>query len=126
MTEGGVIPATLVYLGGFYKSTELATRLAWFWGIQVYVLCTYQVFVLLIVIIMRCSGHCQCCERADGKWTTSVRRNWWPRRVEMVISSGWYHHGLRGCCDVVQYTPYCFSFLMANSSVFLGFTSRVI
>ncbi|PAV15653.1 MFS general substrate transporter [Pyrrhoderma noxium] len=35
ITEGGVIPATLVYLGGFYKSTELATRLAWFWGIQV-------------------------------------------------------------------------------------------
>ncbi|CAA7261998.1 unnamed protein product [Cyclocybe aegerita] len=34
ITEGGVIPATLVYLGGFYKSTELATRLAWFWGIQ--------------------------------------------------------------------------------------------
>lgn len=35
ITEGGVIPATLLYLGGFYKSTELATRLAWFWGIQV-------------------------------------------------------------------------------------------
>lgn len=35
ITEGGVIPATLVYLGGFYKSTELATRLAWFWGVQV-------------------------------------------------------------------------------------------
>ena len=35
LTEGGVIPATLVYLGGFYKSTELATRLAWFWGVQV-------------------------------------------------------------------------------------------
>ncbi len=34
LTEGGVIPATLVYLGSFYKSTELATRLAWFWGIQ--------------------------------------------------------------------------------------------
>ncbi|KAL5478948.1 hypothetical protein ACEPAI_2235 [Sanghuangporus weigelae] len=34
ITEGGVIPATLVYLGGFYKSTELATRLAWFWGVQ--------------------------------------------------------------------------------------------
>ncbi|KAF8154300.1 MFS general substrate transporter [Crassisporium funariophilum] len=34
VTEGGVIPATLVYLGGFYKSTELATRLSWFWGIQ--------------------------------------------------------------------------------------------
>ncbi|KAJ7682018.1 MFS general substrate transporter [Mycena polygramma] len=34
ITEGGVIPATLIYLGGFYKSTELATRLAWFWGIQ--------------------------------------------------------------------------------------------
>ncbi|KAJ7574870.1 MFS general substrate transporter [Mycena floridula] len=34
VTEGGVIPATLVYLGGFYKGTELATRLAWFWGIQ--------------------------------------------------------------------------------------------
>ncbi|KAH9476933.1 putative transporter [Psilocybe cubensis] len=33
-TEGGVIPTTLVYLGGFYKSTELATRLAWFWGVQ--------------------------------------------------------------------------------------------
>jgi hypothetical protein len=36
ITEGGVIPATLVYLGGFYKSTELATRLAWFWGVQVF------------------------------------------------------------------------------------------
>ncbi|KAJ7094329.1 MFS general substrate transporter [Mycena epipterygia] len=34
ITEGGVIPATLIYLGGFYKSTELATRLGWFWGIQ--------------------------------------------------------------------------------------------
>lgn len=52
ITEGGVIPATLglsshlslssvtyilktsVYLGGFYKGTELATRLAWFWGTQ--------------------------------------------------------------------------------------------
>ncbi|KAI5119273.1 hypothetical protein M0805_008054 [Coniferiporia weirii] len=34
ITEGGVIPATLLYLGGFYKSTELATRLAWFWGVQ--------------------------------------------------------------------------------------------
>ncbi|KAI5121462.1 hypothetical protein M0805_003919 [Coniferiporia weirii] len=34
LTEGGVIPATLLYLGGFYKSTELATRLAWFWGVQ--------------------------------------------------------------------------------------------
>ncbi|PBK68434.1 MFS general substrate transporter [Armillaria solidipes] len=31
LTEGGVIPATLVYLGSFYRSTELATRLAWFW-----------------------------------------------------------------------------------------------
>lgn len=35
ITEGGVIPATLVYLGSFYKSYELATRLAWFWGVQV-------------------------------------------------------------------------------------------
>ncbi|KAJ7703911.1 MFS general substrate transporter [Mycena rosella] len=34
ITEGGVIPCTLVYLSGFYKNTELATRLAWFWGIQ--------------------------------------------------------------------------------------------
>ncbi|TFK68769.1 MFS general substrate transporter [Pluteus cervinus] len=34
ITEGGVIPATLVYLGAFYKGTELATRLAWFWGTQ--------------------------------------------------------------------------------------------
>ncbi|KAF8651059.1 hypothetical protein AX16_004922 [Volvariella volvacea WC 439] len=34
ITEGGVIPATLVYLGGFYKNTEVATRLAWFWGTQ--------------------------------------------------------------------------------------------
>ncbi|KAI9365522.1 MFS general substrate transporter [Zopfochytrium polystomum] len=34
ITEGGVIPATLVYLGGYYKSTELATRLSWFWGVQ--------------------------------------------------------------------------------------------
>ncbi|KAJ3861460.1 MFS general substrate transporter [Lentinula novae-zelandiae] len=34
VTEGGVIPATLIYLGSFYRSTEHATRLAWFWGIQ--------------------------------------------------------------------------------------------
>lgn len=34
LTEGGVIPATLIYLGSFYRRTELATRLAWFWGIQ--------------------------------------------------------------------------------------------
>ncbi|KAJ3306306.1 hypothetical protein HDU76_004841 [Blyttiomyces sp. JEL0837] len=34
LTEGGVIPATLVYLGHFYKKTELATRLSWFWGVQ--------------------------------------------------------------------------------------------
>ncbi|EJD04829.1 MFS general substrate transporter [Fomitiporia mediterranea MF3/22] len=34
ITEGGVIPSTLVYMGAFYKSTELATRLAWFWGVQ--------------------------------------------------------------------------------------------
>ncbi|KAK7062360.1 major facilitator superfamily domain-containing protein, partial [Favolaschia claudopus] len=34
ITEGGVIPATLIYLGGFYKGTELSTRLGWFWGVQ--------------------------------------------------------------------------------------------
>jgi sugar phosphate permease len=34
ITEGGVIPATLVYLGQFYTSRELATRLSWFWGVQ--------------------------------------------------------------------------------------------
>ncbi|KAI8845024.1 MFS general substrate transporter [Chytriomyces cf. hyalinus JEL632] len=34
ITEGGVIPATLVYLGAFYKKNELATRLSWFWGVQ--------------------------------------------------------------------------------------------
>ncbi|KAJ3025634.1 UNVERIFIED_CONTAM: hypothetical protein HDU68_006918 [Siphonaria sp. JEL0065] len=34
LTEGGVIPATLVYLGSFYKKNELATRLSWFWGVQ--------------------------------------------------------------------------------------------
>ncbi|KAF5363112.1 hypothetical protein D9757_011724 [Collybiopsis confluens] len=32
ITEGGVIPATLIYLGSFYRGTELATRLAWFWA----------------------------------------------------------------------------------------------
>ncbi|KAF7301592.1 hypothetical protein MIND_00724700 [Mycena indigotica] len=34
VTEGGVIPATLIYLGSFYKGTELSTRLAAFWGTQ--------------------------------------------------------------------------------------------
>ncbi|CAK5275003.1 unnamed protein product [Mycena citricolor] len=34
ITEGGVIPAMLIYLGSFYKGAELTTRLAWFWGIQ--------------------------------------------------------------------------------------------
>ncbi|KAJ3298672.1 hypothetical protein HDU79_008165 [Rhizoclosmatium sp. JEL0117] len=34
ITEGGVIPATLVYLGSWYRKNELATRLSWFWGVQ--------------------------------------------------------------------------------------------
>ncbi|KAI9353488.1 MFS general substrate transporter [Obelidium mucronatum] len=34
ITEGGVIPATIVYLGSFYKRGEIATRLSWFWGVQ--------------------------------------------------------------------------------------------
>ena len=53
ITEGGVIPATLVYLGGFYKSTELATRLAWFWGIQVKYYCS-------IVLDVRCGENLNC------------------------------------------------------------------
>ena len=53
ITEGGVIPATLVYLGGFYKSTELATRLAWFWGIQVKYYCS-------VVLKVRCGGNLNC------------------------------------------------------------------
>ncbi|KAJ3009812.1 UNVERIFIED_CONTAM: hypothetical protein HDU68_002488 [Siphonaria sp. JEL0065] len=34
IAQGGVIPATLVYLGSYYKKNELATRLSWFWGVQ--------------------------------------------------------------------------------------------
>ncbi|ODQ54687.1 MFS general substrate transporter [Saitoella complicata NRRL Y-17804] len=34
LTEGGVIPATLIYLGGYYSTKELAVRLATFWGVQ--------------------------------------------------------------------------------------------
>jgi hypothetical protein len=34
VTEAGFIPACLAYLTGWYKTRELATRLAWFWGIQ--------------------------------------------------------------------------------------------
>jgi MFS family permease len=34
VTEAGFIPACLTYLTGFYTTTELATRLAWFWAIQ--------------------------------------------------------------------------------------------
>jgi MFS family permease len=34
VTEAGFIPACLAYLTGWYKTNELATRLAWFWGIQ--------------------------------------------------------------------------------------------
>ncbi|KAJ7485714.1 MFS general substrate transporter [Mycena latifolia] len=33
-TEGGVVPATLIYLGGLYKGTELTIRLGWFWAIE--------------------------------------------------------------------------------------------
>ncbi|KAG1112314.1 hypothetical protein G6F42_014778 [Rhizopus arrhizus] len=36
VTEAGFIPACLTYLTGWYKTTELATRLAWFWGIQAF------------------------------------------------------------------------------------------
>lgn len=49
ITEGGVIPATLVYLGGFYKSNELATRLAWFWGVQVIVSDFHYNYKVLII-----------------------------------------------------------------------------
>ena len=34
ITEAGFIPATLNYLTTWYKTKELATRLAFFWGIQ--------------------------------------------------------------------------------------------
>ncbi|KAJ3285558.1 hypothetical protein HDU79_007239 [Rhizoclosmatium sp. JEL0117] len=34
ITEGGVIPTTLVFLGSWYRKNELATRLSWFWGVQ--------------------------------------------------------------------------------------------
>ncbi|KAG2219906.1 hypothetical protein INT45_008543 [Circinella minor] len=34
VTEAGFIPACLYYLTSWYKTKELATRLAWFWGIQ--------------------------------------------------------------------------------------------
>jgi MFS family permease len=36
VTEAGFIPACLAYLTGWYKTRELATRLAWFWGIQAF------------------------------------------------------------------------------------------
>lgn len=34
VTEAGFIPACLFYLTSWYKTNELATRLAWFWGVQ--------------------------------------------------------------------------------------------
>ncbi|KAI9492274.1 major facilitator superfamily domain-containing protein [Zychaea mexicana] len=34
ITEAGFIPACIYYLSSWYKTKELATRLAWFWGIQ--------------------------------------------------------------------------------------------
>lgn len=34
LTEAGFIPTCLVYLTSWYKTNELATRLAWFWGVQ--------------------------------------------------------------------------------------------
>ncbi|KAG1454011.1 hypothetical protein G6F56_007423 [Rhizopus delemar] len=34
ITEAGFIPSCLLYFTTWYKSTELATRLSWFWGIQ--------------------------------------------------------------------------------------------
>ncbi|KAI8335619.1 major facilitator superfamily domain-containing protein [Blakeslea trispora] len=33
-TEAGFIPACLVYLTGWYKTKELASRLSWFWALQ--------------------------------------------------------------------------------------------
>ncbi|CAO3628867.1 unnamed protein product [Mucor fragilis] len=34
ITEAGFIPACLGYMSSWYKTNELATRLAWFWGAQ--------------------------------------------------------------------------------------------
>ncbi|CAO3642004.1 unnamed protein product [Mucor fragilis] len=36
LTEAGFIPSSLIYLTGWYKTNELATRLSWFWGIQAF------------------------------------------------------------------------------------------
>ncbi|KAI9366609.1 major facilitator superfamily domain-containing protein [Pilaira anomala] len=36
LTEAGFIPSALLYLSGWYKNTELAFRLSWFWGIQAF------------------------------------------------------------------------------------------
>ncbi|KAG1182375.1 hypothetical protein G6F36_009235 [Rhizopus arrhizus] len=34
ITEAGFIPSCLLYFSTWYKASELATRLSWFWGIQ--------------------------------------------------------------------------------------------
>lgn len=36
ITESGFIPACLSYMSLWYKTNELATRLAWFWGAQAF------------------------------------------------------------------------------------------
>ncbi|CEP17471.1 hypothetical protein [Parasitella parasitica] len=36
LTEAGFIPSCLIYMTGWYKTNELATRLSWFWGIQAF------------------------------------------------------------------------------------------
>jgi hypothetical protein len=83
ITEGGVIPATLIYLGGFYKSTELSTRLGWFWGVQVRVLLTHGLAFSFIYV-----GDCKCGQWAHGKRTTPARRKVGFGRMEVAVPGG--------------------------------------
>lgn len=116
ITEGGVIPATLVYLGGFYKSTELATRLAWFWGVQV----TLNFLASSFQVIHQTSPLIDDCQRgqwSDSQWTSSTTRCGRPRRMEMVIHRRRHYHDCIFRSHLVR---------VASSSLTHNFTESVI
>ncbi|KAF9442274.1 MFS general substrate transporter [Macrolepiota fuliginosa MF-IS2] len=92
ITEGGVIPATLVYFGTFYKSTELATRLAWFWGVQHIASALSGVMAYFLFRLPGMEGW-RWLFLVDGIWTVIVAALTWfylPQNLENTRG------GLRG------------------------------
>ncbi|KAI9475525.1 MAG: major facilitator superfamily domain-containing protein [Benjaminiella poitrasii] len=84
ITEAGFIPACLAYLTTWYKTTELATRLAWFWGIQSFAsavsgLISSGMVGIIVFVYLPANAH-----KTKGLLS---RRGWFTEREAMIATT---------------------------------------